>query len=38
MIELKFPDGAQREYPEGSTGYDVAHAISPSLASSIRNR
>ncbi len=32
MIELKFPDGAQREYPEGSTGYDVAHAISPSLA------
>ncbi len=32
MIELKFPDGAQREYPEGATGYDVAHAISPSLA------
>jgi len=32
MIELQFPDGAKREYPEGSTGYDVAHAISPSLA------
>jgi threonyl-tRNA synthetase len=32
MIELQFPDGAKREYPEGSTGYDVAAAISPSLA------
>jgi threonyl-tRNA synthetase len=32
MIELQFPDGARREYPEGSTGYDVAHSISPSLA------
>jgi len=32
MIELQFPDGAKREYPEGSTGWDVAHSISPSLA------
>ena len=32
MIELKFPDGATREYPAGSTARDVAHAISPSLA------
>ena len=32
MIELKFPDGATREYPAGSTARDVAAAISPSLA------
>ncbi|MGQ3113332.1 MAG: TGS domain-containing protein, partial [Brevundimonas sp.] len=32
MIELKFPDGAVREYPAGSTARDVAAAISPSLA------
>ena len=32
MIELKFPDGASREYPEGATGRDVAASISPSLA------
>src|SRR5437868_6249942 len=32
MIELQFPDGAKREYPDGSTGYDVASSISPSLA------
>ncbi|WP_312687573.1 TGS domain-containing protein, partial [Brevundimonas nasdae] len=32
MIELKFPDGAVRQYPQGSTGRDVAAAISPSLA------
>jgi threonyl-tRNA synthetase len=32
MIELKFPDGAVREYPDGSTGLDVAKSISPSLA------
>ena len=32
MIELEFPDGARRDYPDGSSGYDVAHAISPSLA------
>jgi len=32
MIQLKFPDGAVRDYPAGSTARDVAHAISPSLA------
>src|SRR5580692_4813330 len=32
MIDLVFPDGAKRQYPDGSSGYDVAHAISPSLA------
>jgi threonyl-tRNA synthetase len=32
MIDLVFPDGAHRDYPDGSSGYDVAHAISPSLA------
>jgi threonyl-tRNA synthetase len=32
MIELKFPDGATREYPDGATGRDVAASISPSLA------
>jgi len=32
MIELKFPDGAAREYPDGSTARDVAASISPSLA------
>jgi threonyl-tRNA synthetase len=32
MIQLKFPDGASREYPAGATGRDVAASISPSLA------
>ncbi len=32
MPILTFPDGAAREYPAGSTGLDVAKAISPSLA------
>src|SRR5215475_12283760 len=31
-ITLTFPDGARREYPKGSTGLNVAKAISPSLA------
>ena len=31
-IELIFPDGTKREYPAGTTGYEVAAAISPSLA------
>jgi len=29
---LTFPDGARREYPQGTTGLDVAKGISPSLA------
>src|SRR5689334_14444845 len=32
MIDLKFPDGSVRQYPEGSSGRDVALSISPSLA------
>ncbi len=31
-ITLTFPDGAARQYPAGSSGHDVAKAISPSLA------
>ena len=32
MINLTFPDGATRQYPAGTSGLDVAKAISPSLA------
>jgi threonyl-tRNA synthetase len=32
MIDLQFPDGATRAFPEGSTGLEVAKSISPSLA------
>jgi len=32
MVALTFPDGARREYPQGTTGLDVAKGISPSLA------
>ncbi|SFS89841.1 threonine--tRNA ligase [Brevundimonas viscosa] len=32
MIELKFPDGAVRQFPPAATGRDVAASISPSLA------
>ncbi|MDP3369038.1 MAG: threonine--tRNA ligase, partial [Brevundimonas sp.] len=32
MIELRFPDGASRQYPDDATGRDVATSISPSLA------
>ena len=32
MIELVFPDGAARSYPEGTTGRQVAESIAPSLA------
>ncbi len=31
MIDLIFPDGSVRQYPEGSSGRDVASAISKSL-------
>jgi threonyl-tRNA synthetase len=31
-VALTFPDGARRDYPKGSTGLDIAKAISPSLA------
>jgi threonyl-tRNA synthetase len=32
VVDLTFPDGARREYPQGTTGLDVAKGISPSLA------
>ncbi len=32
MIELVFPDGGRRQYPEGVTGREVAQSIAPSLA------
>ena len=32
MVALTFPDGARREYPHGTTGFDIAKGISPSLA------
>ena len=32
MIELKFPDGASRQFPADATGREVAASISPSLA------
>ncbi len=32
MISLTFPDGAQRDYPAGTTPAEVAASISPSLA------
>jgi len=32
MVTLTFPDGASRNYPNGTTGLDIAKGISPSLA------
>jgi threonyl-tRNA synthetase len=32
MVALTFPDGARREYPQGTTGLEIAKGISPSLA------
>jgi threonyl-tRNA synthetase len=32
MVALTFPDGARREYPQNTTGLDIAKGISPSLA------
>ncbi|QUS40636.1 threonine--tRNA ligase [Tardiphaga alba] len=31
-VNLTFPDGAVRQYPRGTTGFDIAKGISPSLA------
>ncbi len=31
-VAVTFPDGAQRNYPKGISGFEVAKAISPSLA------
>ena len=32
QITLTLPDGSQRDYPQGTTGYDVAEGISAGLA------
>src|ERR1700677_5009815 len=32
MINLTFPDGAQRPFPPGLSGLEIARSISPSLA------
>src|SRR3984957_18777652 len=32
MVTLTFPDGARRDFPNGTTGLDIAKGISPSLA------
>jgi len=32
MIQLRFPDGAVRDYPEGTSAKDVAESLSKSLA------
>ena len=32
MITLTFPDGARRQYSEGTSGLDIAKSIAPSLA------
>jgi threonyl-tRNA synthetase len=29
MVALTFPDGARRDYPQGTTGLDIAKGISP---------
>ena len=31
-VKVTFPDGAEREFPKGTTGLDIAKGISPSLA------
>src|SRR3954453_19639795 len=31
MVALTFPDGARRDYPQGTTGLEIAKGISPSL-------
>ncbi len=31
-VAVTFPDGARREFPFGTTGFDIAKGISPSLA------
>src|SRR6202011_1419982 len=32
MVAVTFPDGARRDYPDNTTGLDIAKSISPSLA------
>lgn len=35
MIKITLPDGSEREYPKGSSGYDVALSISEGLARNV---
>ena len=32
QVAVTFPDGARREFPKNTTGFDIAKGISPSLA------
>jgi threonyl-tRNA synthetase len=32
MISVTFPDGAQRQFAPGVSGFEIAKSISPSLA------
>ncbi len=32
LIQVKLPDGSERTVPSGTTPYDIAHSISPRLA------
>ncbi len=35
MIQITFPDGRKREYPEGTTGMEIARSISQNLAKEV---
>ncbi len=35
MIKIKFPDGTVKEFPKGTTPYQIAESISPRLAADI---
>lgn len=35
MIKIGFPDGSEREYPKGITGYEIAASISSRLAQEV---
>ncbi|HOG42110.1 MAG TPA: TGS domain-containing protein, partial [Bacteroidales bacterium] len=35
MIKIKFPDGTVKEFPKGTTPYQIAESISPRLAAEI---
>lgn len=35
MIQITFPDGRMREYPEGTTGMEIARSISQNLAKEV---
>lgn len=31
-VKIKFPDGSEKDFPKGATGFDIAKSISPRLA------